>query len=48
MEKFDLEELQGLSGLKGLRIAVNYEGREELQKNLKEHEINPMLVLSQA
>jgi len=48
VEKFELEELQGLSGLKGLRITVNYEEREELQTNLKERDIKPMLVLSQA
>ncbi len=48
VEKFDLEELQGLSGLKGLRVTVNYEEREELQTNLREQDTIPMLVLNQA
>ena len=48
VEKYELEELQGISGLKSLRVAVDYEGGEELQINLPEEKLNPMLVLSQA
>lgn len=31
VEKFDLEELQGVSGLKGLRVAINLEGESRVE-----------------
>ncbi|HYJ37835.1 MAG TPA: hypothetical protein VEV87_04430, partial [Chitinophagaceae bacterium] len=48
VEKLELEELQGISGLKGLRVTVSYEGREELPTKLREEAMSPMLILSQA
>ena len=39
VEKYDLEELQGVSGLKGLRIAINYEYAEPEIINERKKEI---------
>lgn len=36
VERFDLEELQGVSGLKGLRIAINLEEEESLEVKKEE------------
>jgi hypothetical protein len=48
VEKHDLEELQGISGLKGLRVTVSFDGREDLPTKLREEAMSPMLILSQA
>ena len=48
VEKLDLEELQGISGLKGLRAMINYETREEWTGKLNKEAVSPFLVLNQS